>query len=157
KEQQQFTRPSFVHDLAFSPDGTTLAAGGDDGTIPLWDVAGGKLVREIRSPFKYVSAIAWSPDGKILAAPQFAGENEVVYLRFWDPNTGQEQRHIRTGGVLMRSLAFTGDSKTLIAGDGSIIRLWDVASGEERPPAKGNDTPVWELAISPDGKTLAYS
>jgi RNA polymerase sigma factor (sigma-70 family) len=157
KERHKLQRPTFVLDLAFSPDGTTLAAGGDDGTIPLWEVASGKLLREMRSPFKYVSAVAWSPDGRTLAAPDFDQKNDAVYLRFWDPDTGKEQRHILTGGVLMRSLAFAGDGNTLIAGDGNILRLWDLASGEERPPAKGNDGPVWALALSPDGKTLAYS
>ncbi|HMF11891.1 MAG TPA: hypothetical protein VKE94_06275, partial [Gemmataceae bacterium] len=157
KERNQLTRPSFVHDMSFSPDGTVLAAGGDDGTIPLWDVASGKLLREMRSPFKYVHSIAWSPDSKMLAASDYDEKNEVVCLRLWEPATGKEMQHVRTGGVLVRSLAFTADSKTLVAGDGSVVRLWNVANGEEQPPVKGNDAPVWALALSPDGRTLAYS
>jgi RNA polymerase sigma factor (sigma-70 family) len=156
KERHQLRRPSFVHDLAFSPDSSTLAAGGNDGTVPLWEVASGKLVRELRGPFSYASAVAWSPDGKTLASSEYDEKGEVEYIRFWDSTTGEERSHIGGSMGLIRSLAFTADGKTLIGGGGGIVHLWDVSSGEERPPAKGNDTVVWALAVSPDGKTLAY-
>jgi RNA polymerase sigma factor (sigma-70 family) len=157
KERQQLTRPSVVHDLAFSPDGSMLAAGGNDGTIPLWEVTSGKLLRELHGPFTYASAVAWAPDGKMLASSEYDNKGEVEYVRFWDPATGKEQRHIAGKMGLIRSLVFTANGQTLIGGGAGIVHLWDVARGEERPPAKGNDASVWALAVSPDGKTLAYS
>jgi RNA polymerase sigma factor (sigma-70 family) len=158
KEQRQFTRPSFVHDFAFSPDGSTLAAGGNDGKVPLWDVASGKLLRELHGPFTFASAVAWAPDGKTLVSSEYdARGSENMCIRFWDPATGKERRHIRGSMGLIRSLLFTSDGKTLISGGGSIIHLWDVATGAERPPVPGQSNVVWWLALSPDGKTLAYS
>jgi RNA polymerase sigma factor (sigma-70 family) len=158
RERQKLERPSVVHDLAFSPDGTMLAAGGQDGTIPLWDVATGKLLRELRGPGAHVRAVAWSPDGKTLATSDYQEKSEVVSIRLWDVATGKEQRHIDGSWGLVESLLFAADDKTLISGGrDSVIRLWDVATGADRSPAAGNDTSVWCLALSPEGKMLAYT
>src|SRR5262249_33691939 len=147
KERQKLTRSSVVHDLAFSPDGSTLAAGGNDGTVPLWDVASGKLLRELHGAFTYASAVTWSHDGKTLASSEYDDKGEVEYIRLWDPASGKERKHIGGNMGLVRSLAFTADGNTLIAGGAGIVHLWDVASGEERPPARGNDAVVWALAV----------
>jgi RNA polymerase sigma factor (sigma-70 family) len=157
KERRLLERPSCVHDFAFSPDGSTLAAGGADGTIPLWDVATGKLLRELRGPGQHVRAVAWSPDGKTLATSEYQEKIEVESIRLWDVETGKEQRHVESSWGLVESLLFTADGKTLISGGrDSVIRLWNVDSGKERPPAAGNDWVVWRLALSPDGRKLAY-
>jgi WD40 repeat protein len=71
KERHQIKRPSDVHDFAFSPDGSTLAAGARDGVITLWDPVTGTLLVEVRGPGKHVRAVAWSPDGKTLAASEY--------------------------------------------------------------------------------------
>ena len=53
---------STVRAIAFSPDGKTLASGGDN-TIKLWDAASGKLLRTIEGHSSNVKAIAFSPRG----------------------------------------------------------------------------------------------
>jgi RNA polymerase sigma factor (sigma-70 family) len=162
KERHQIKRPSAVHDLAFSPGGSTLALGAQDGVITLWHPGTGKLLRELRSPNTHVRAVAWSPDGKTLATSEAGdydekGEGGREYLRFWDPDTGKERRHIKGAWGLVESLSFTADGKTLLSGGrDSVIRRWDVTTGTEQPPADGHQLVVWWLALSPDGKTLAY-
>ena len=54
---------SIVYSVAFSPDGTRLAAGCRDNTIRLIDVAHRQQVAELRGHTDYVHAVAWSPDG----------------------------------------------------------------------------------------------
>jgi WD40 repeat protein len=61
--------PDWVLSVAFSPDGRLLASGSwDDGTIKLWDVATGSLVRTLSGHTGAVNSVAFSPDGRLLAS-----------------------------------------------------------------------------------------
>ena len=65
--------------MAFSPDGTRLAAGCRDNTVRLIDVTRRQQVAELRGHTDYVHAVAWSPDGTRLASA--SGDFTV---RIWD-------------------------------------------------------------------------
>ena len=71
--------------MRFSPDGKTLASGGDDGSVRLWDIGTETLKATLRhrSPGGFVS-VSFSPDGKTLASGNSI-ERTVV---FWDATTG---------------------------------------------------------------------
>src|SRR5439155_10273870 len=70
---------SAVYGLAFSPDGTRLAAGCRDKAVRLWDVATGEEVAELHGHSDYVHAVAFSPDGTRLAS----GSGDFT-VRLWD-------------------------------------------------------------------------
>jgi WD40 repeat protein len=72
--------------MAFSPDGTRLAAGCRDNTIRLIDVATWQEVAELRGHTDYVHAVAWSPDGTRLVSG--SGDSTV---RIWDSLSVQER------------------------------------------------------------------
>ena len=57
-----------VFSVAYSPDGKTLASGGDDKMIKLWDVTTGKELATLQEHTGGVSSVAYSPDGKTLAS-----------------------------------------------------------------------------------------
>jgi WD40 repeat protein len=75
-----------LRSLAFSPDGTRLAAGCADNTIRLIDVASRQEVAELRGHTDYVHAVAWSPDGTRLVSA--SGD---FTLRVWDSLSVQER------------------------------------------------------------------
>jgi hypothetical protein len=69
------SRHSLVVAIAFSPDGRTLASGGGDGPIRLWEVASGREVRRLEGHTAWVRAVSFSPDGRTLAS---GGEDGTV-------------------------------------------------------------------------------
>ena len=57
-----------VFNVAFSPDGKTLASGSRDGTVRVWDTVTGEHKRTLTGHQRWVTSVAFSPDGKVLAS-----------------------------------------------------------------------------------------
>jgi WD40 repeat protein len=76
-----------VYSVAFHPDGTILASGGNDNTIRLWDLARGVERIELRGHGNYVHGLSFSVDGATLASA--SGDNTV---RLWSTLTMRERK-----------------------------------------------------------------
>jgi RNA polymerase sigma factor (sigma-70 family) len=139
--------------VAFSPDGKWLACGAVDGIVYLWEVATGKLHKQLRvprGPQVSLPVIAFSPDGKQLAS---GGGDKMV--RLWDVATGTEVRSFAGHTDRVTSVAVAPGGKVLAsAGADQTVRLWEAATGKalRRVPMPRGATSV---AFSPDGTRLA--
>lgn len=142
--------------VAFSPDNQTLASGGYDNIIHLWDIWTGKSKKTLRGHTDGVSSVAFHPDGKILASGSW---DDTV--RLWDVSSGKLIRTIRTnhGGGGVCRVNFAPDGLILASGgdfgSDSTVRLWDVKTGKLKTTFEGHTGTVLSVVFSPDGKTLA--
>ena len=59
---------SYVHSVAFAPDGATLASGSSDDTVILWEVATQKRLDILKGHTDWVHSVAFTPDGTMLAS-----------------------------------------------------------------------------------------
>jgi eukaryotic-like serine/threonine-protein kinase len=132
--------------LAFSPDGKTLASGGD--VIKLWEVARVPARAVLKGHSGSVHSVAFSPDGKTLASLGQGGSQDWI---LWDVASGKEYFSLKG----YTRVFCNPDGKTLAAVEGPTIKVWDVTSGKERFSLKGHPSWVYSVAFSPDGMTLA--
>jgi WD40 repeat protein/serine/threonine protein kinase len=163
-----------VFAMAVSPDGHTLATAGTKNTIVLWDIGSRRLRAKLSWPDVAVTALAFAPDNKTLAAAAASGmESEGNgRVKIWDTHSGKDIKTFESPGFQITSLAFSPDGTMLASGETALLNtfparghltLWDPATGlkvrtcdDTIPLAQpwGLDA-VSSVAFSPDGKVLA--
>jgi eukaryotic-like serine/threonine-protein kinase len=155
-----------VVSIAFSKDGGKLASasgwGSDGGSIKVWNVAHGLVQPKLQIPFP-ASAMAFSPDGKMLATLR---QNKGQSIQVWDTSTGQLLATLKGLSPPLNALVWLPDGKALVScASDRTIRLWPMTPtngvvstnsvvAESQIIGEHLDLAMC-LAISADGTTLA--
>jgi WD40 repeat protein len=135
--------------LAISPDGKRIATGSVDQTCRVWDSHTGEQLALVQESRGAVGAIAYSPDGKLLASTDSYG----VYIR--EAPTGKALFVFKHDVGDVTCMAFSPDSKRLAAASVKRgVKIWN-ATKQEGPLSIPHDALVMSVAFTPDGKVLA--
>ena len=119
-----------VLSVAFAPDSSTVATGGNDGTARLWNSMSGRLLRVFDSAGDAVTALSFAPRGDVLAAgiARRSKENssesnsEIVV---WNSPSGRLLKTLRGHNDVINTLAFSADGRILASGSrDTTLRLW---------------------------------
>ena len=152
-EHDRASHPPEAWSLAFTPDGRSLASGGDDNVIRLWDAATAEPRGILSGHDATVSALAFHPNGRLLASASLGDANN---LTLWDMEHHREAARLGGHHLRIRAIAFSPDGTMLASGSWDrTIRLWEMGTSRELGVLSGHDDNVRDVAFSPDGRTLA--
>ena len=140
-----------IKSLAFSPDGTRLAAASWDRAVLVWDVARGEMRHTLEGHGDAVTAVAFSPDGRLLASA-----SHDLTARVWDAATGRQLHTLAGHTSRLFGVAFHphGSALATASNDGT-VRLWDPRTGRALRTLRGHTSGVHGVAFSPGGRFLA--
>ncbi len=135
--------------VATSADGTTLACKDSLGQIFVWDLRGRQLRHKLKSAPTRTDALAFSPDGRILASPSEKS------IRLFDVAAGEEIAVLKGHIWNVQSIDFSSDGKSLasMAVHGQLI-VFDVEGGTVRYKQKVFEGYSGPVAFCPDGSIL---
>jgi hypothetical protein len=139
-----------IETLAWSPDGTRLALGGNDTYVHLINAMTGKHLQKYKKHGSVIQILAWAPDSQWLAS---VGKEPAILI--WDAASGKKRRTIRELSTI-DVLSWSPDgTKLACAGNEPYIHVWDVITGRKLLTYTDHAGEITSLAWSPDGTMLA--
>lgn len=139
----QLAHTGAIRALALSPDGASLATGGEDGSVMVWDLATRQLRARLIGHQTEVRQVVWSADGRWLVTA-------ATDVRIWDTATGAQRAAIGGRGKWISSFAIDPGGSALATWHRDRgLELWDVPSGQRRRVLEAGPSWIQRLAFFP--------
>ena len=162
--------------VVWSPDGKLVAVTGESPGVQVYDARTGVLLKTYPDNSQaataattggYLSArvtlscgggagaIAWSPDGHLMATAFYCSYNHAVQV--WNTSTGHLVQTYTGHANDVGSLSWSADGTSIASSDGGSIQVWNALTGQRIYDFEENTTCTTPaVAWSPNGNTLAY-
>ena len=138
-----------VNAVAFSPDGTNILAGFNDGSAEIINIESGKTEVRVEDHWKAIMDVEWDPNGKYFMT---AGDNTI---KIWSPE-GERIYNMKKHTTTIYTADIDPSGKFLISGAVSpAFKYWDVLKGEFKRDVIGHTDRTMAVCYSRDGKKMA--
>jgi WD40 repeat protein len=139
-----------INDVAFSPDGSMLAIGGESYSFFIFDSTTLQKFSEFPNR-DMVDGLAFSPDGTMIASTTRSG-----VARLWDVRTEEEFQTIVVPADRLEDIVFSPDGRNLaIAGDDDTVSILQLGDDQARLTLYGHSASVTGVDSGPDGRRIA--
>lgn len=157
KKQSEYVlngHTSYVHSVAFSPDGKRIASGSDDKTIRIWDVLSGQQVQILNGHTGAVNVVMFSSDGKTIIS---GGDDESV--RLWDSNSGMLIGRFPTNRGKVYAIGLNSFGMAAVGEWTSRdINFFNIMTGQRiRTISEADRLGIFCIAFHPNGRIMASS
>ncbi len=140
----------YVEALAFSPDGTIVAAASVSGPVFLFDAGSGSVLGEAAGHGMGTTSLSWHPSSGLVAT---SGQDGCV--RLWD-RTSAPARVLKCPAAWVMKTSFEPNGSRLAAISGKTLQVWD-EEGQEILSASEHPSSLADLGWKPDGSAIAVA
>ena len=149
---------NYVWSVAWSPDGTYIVSGAQDGTAQVWEASTGKKLLSTRShidpsqPDDWANSVAWSPNGKQILTGFKDGTAEVLDI------VSRQKLAVYQNDVpwSVNAVAWSPNGQYVATGNfDNLVMVFNVANGKLLYTYTGHNDGITSIAWSHDSKRIA--
>ena len=130
---------------------SVIAYGGPSRLVKIVSTKTGEIQHKIKKHTDWVTAVAFSPNGQLLATADRAGG-----ISIWDPDNAQELFTLPGHKSAVTSLSWRGDSKLLASsGEDGKVKLWEMQEGKQAKSWNAHDSGALWVSYSHDGRLVS--